>query len=547
MSESSLREFGGLLWQLADLVRAGESRRSFRAKAYRTAVWALDDLESIDAGDAELLATPGIGAGITSLINEYRSTGHIDRLDSLQQLFPRESSRLRRLPRVTPGMLRGLKDLGVETFSDLGGAIDAGAVASLKGVGPRTLDLWLRIIELAPTAESIPAHEAWAAASSLRRHIDKHTAGDVVVAGAVRRVEEWADRLDLVVVASNFEEVAVFLETSAALASYAGSEPGPNGCVIHTATTHLGIRTAIRVTSPPAAGSALVVATGPPGHLAALEPIDIHQTENDVYRAAGLPWIPPAARERPMQEVERLVRREDLRGDLHVHSEASPDGRMSLATILETVWARGLDYVLITDHTQGLRFGGLDADEIAMQAGQIDSLRAMYPDVKILHGAELNIGRDGDLDLPDEALALLDFAIAGVHSHFDLARGEQTQRIAIALQRPVVRVLAHPFGRRIGIRPGLDVDMEAIIEMAIANGVALETNGHRDRLDLPKAWLEVAGGRGAWFAANSDAHRPDELANVDNAVATLQRAGIGPERVVNALRWEDLVDWITGE
>jgi len=108
----------------------------------------------------------------------------------------------------------------------------------------------------------------------------------------------------------------------------------------------------------------------------------------------------------------------------------------------------------------------------------------------------------------------------------------------------VVRVLAHPFGRRIGVRPALDVDMEVIIEMAVANGVALETNGHRDRLDLPKVWLEEADIRGAWFAANSDAHRVGELANVDNAVSTLQRAGIGPGRVVNALTWDGLLDWM---
>ena len=240
-----------------------------------------------------------------------------------------------------------------------------------------------------------------------------------------------------------------------------------------------------------------------------------------------------------------MIRVEDLKGDLHVHGEDSPDGRMSLETILHLATAKSYQYILITDHTQGLHFGGLTGSEIEDQGRAIERLRPEFPDITIFHGAELNIMRDGALDLDDDALAPLDFAVAGVHSYFGLDRDTQTKRVTAALEHPIVRVLAHPFGRRIGVRPALDLDMEAVIEVATAQGVALETNGHRDRLDLPPDWIAVAADRGAFFAANSDAHRVHEMDNIANAVATLQRSGVTPSKVINSFAVDDLSDWVS--
>jgi DNA polymerase (family 10) len=190
-----------------------------------------------------------------------------------------------------------------------------------------------------------------------------------------------------------------------------------------------------------------------------------------------------------------------------------------------------------------LRFGGLDGDGLRAQAEEIEEARGRFPDLVVLHGAELNIGRDGTLDLDDDVLAILDMAVAGLHSYFDLERAEQTARIVTAVSHPVVKVLAHPTGRRIGTRPGVDLDIETVIEAAIEHDVALEVNGHRDRLDLSTPLIEKALGAGALLAANSDAHRIEEMGNIANSVATMQRAGVRPEAVINCQPGDRFISW----
>jgi DNA polymerase (family 10) len=534
-AEISKRGFARLLWRLADLVRVTETRRSFRSKAYRAAVWALDDLPGLDVTDEELLGTPGIGPGVTALIHEYRSSGAVNQLIPLEEAFPQDAPRLRRLPRMAPNMLRDLKTLGIETASDLIEAIESGAAATVRGVGDQTLDMWRKILQLPPRPGLMPSHEAWVMALQLATHVANHTEADVHVAGAVRRVEEWIDRLELVAISDESDSVASFLARTAALGEYEEVSDG-----LHNADTHSGLAVEIHVAPRVAAGSALFIATGPPEHVIGLGLKSDHSSETEVYRSAGIDWIPPPARALPLQDASGVVTVEDLRGDLHLHSEDSPDGRMALDTIIQNAIAKGYDYVLITDHTEGLRFGGLDAHAIQIQSVNIERLRVRHPGITIFHGAELNIMRDGTLDISDDALRILDFAVAGVHSYFGLDRDTQTKRVLAALEHPVVRVLAHPFGRRIGVRPPMDIDMDLVIDGAVQQGVALETNGHRDRLDLPAEWIEVAAESDVLFAANSDAHRLGEMDNIANAVATLQRAGVTRRQVVNALAAEDL-------
>lgn len=537
--DSSSRGFARLLWRLADLVRVAETRRSFRSKAYRAAVWALDDLPGLDVTDEELLATPGIGPGITALIHEYRSSGGINQLIPLEEAFPQHALQLRRLPRMTPKMLRELKSLGIETTSDLIGSIESGAASTVSGAGDQTLGLWRAILQLPPRPDAIPSHEACMVAMQMAAHIAEHTGADLHVAGEVRRVEEWVDRIDLVAISDKSDPVTSFLARTSALSEHKDVSEG-----LHKTTTHSGLAVEIHIAPPATAGSALFNATGPPEHVVDIGMDETHHvSEEDVYRAAGIDWIPPPARVLHVEEAGRVVNMKDLKGDLHLHSDASPDGRMTLGTIVERAIAKGYAYLLVTDHTQGLRFGGLSGEAIRLQSIDIERLRAEVPPITIFHGAELNIMKDGTLDLDDGDLQQLDFAVAGVHSYFGLDRDTQTKRVIAALEHPVVRVLAHPYGRRIGIRPPMDLDMDAIVESAVENGVALETNGHRDRLDLPAEWIEIAAEQGALFAANSDAHRPDEMDNIANAVATLQRAGVTPDRVVNTFAEEDFFEW----
>lgn len=537
--ELSIRDFARRLWRLADLVQAAERRRSFRAKAYRTAVWSLDDLPSLDADEETLLATPGIGPGVTRLIAEYRTSGELAQSIPLETAYPSETARLRRLPRMNPTMLRGLKDLGVETTVDLAGAIESGAAATLKGAGPQTLELWSRILDLYPDSDHVPAHQAWVTASALADHIARHSGGWVDIAGEVRRLEEWVTRIDLVVLTENRADLERFLDQTASLSAAEIGNDEIRG------RTHSGMDVSIHPSPPEGGGTALIRATGPAGHTA-VSTEEQFPTEAEAYEDAGLPLIPPPARHLPLELAQSVVVDGDLRGDLHIHTEASPDGRMTLEEVATRVGSHGYGYLAITDHTQGLRFGGLDEAAVAAQAAELARVRELFDSLTILHGAELNIGPDGSLDLAEEALSLLDMAVAGVHSYFGLDRQTQTQRVVTALEHPTVRVLAHPSGRRIGIRPPLDLDMEAVIDAAVVNGVALEVNGHRDRLDLSAEWIARAASRGAVFAANSDAHRIGELSNITNAVGVLQRAGIEPAQVVNTWSEERFSAWLAG-
>jgi DNA polymerase (family 10) len=540
---SSRRTLAGLLWQLADLTRASETRRSFRARAYRRAVWALDDLDpDLRVEPEQIVATPGIGAGIAALIEEFRQTGGLARVETLKEMYPQEVERLRRLPRMTPKRLRELKDdVGVETPEDLARAIDTGDALTLHGVGESTLALWATTLDLAPSPGAVPSHEAWVTAAQLGAHLQRHTDADVRVAGAVRRVDEWVDLIELLAATSSPERVDEFLETSAALRSW---DQGDRRIVTHT-----GIDGTVHLSTPDSLGTDLIVATGPPAHVTELfgeAPSQTHATEAEAYQAHGLEWIPPPARAVPLDVAATTVRLADIRGDLHIHTERSPDGRLPLSAILDIAVARGYQYLLVTDHTLGLRFGGLGPDQLAAQSIEIEGLRPAYPGLTVFHGAEVNIDREGGLDLDGETLGMLDFVVAGMHSHFGLSETEQTDRMIRALSQPSVRVLAHPTGRRIGVRPAVSLDIAAVVDAAVAYDRALECNGHRDRLDLGAAWVGKALEKGARFAADSDAHRVDEFDNIANAVATLQAAGVGAGSVVNAMPIEEFTTWATG-
>ncbi len=537
------RRFAASLWRLADLVQVDERRRSFRAKAYRRAVWSLDDLSTdLVEPREELLTVPGIGPGVASLIEEFRGTGDIRQLQVLESHYPREVASMRRLPRANPGMFRSLKEeLGVDTVDDLEHALETGAVATLKGVGATTVELWRRILDLSPGPGMVPSHRAWALARQMGEHLERHLGVIFSEAGQVRRVEDWVAWVDLVAATDDLPRARRFLDLTAVASR---SDPVDDG--IYRLRTHDDIGVIVHLSAPAGFGTALVRATGPESHVdevlpAATPPL---ATEPEVYRALGTEWVPPAARGLPLDKTGGVVRVADLRGDLHIHTDWSPDGRVPLEQMARAAQARGYAYLLITDHTQGLRFGGLSEVDVERQARLIGKVRAAVPELAIFQGAELNIGPSGDLDLDAGALGGLDFAIAAIHSRFDLDKEQQTNRVIQALRHPVVKVLAHPTGRRIGIRPALALDLDAVFAVAAEEGVALELNGHRDRLDLSAELTERALAAGCLLAANSDAHRLGEVSNVENAVATAQRAGVTPDRVVNTRDLEALIGWV---
>lgn len=483
---SPRQRFARELWTLADLEAAASARRSFRSRAYRQAVWSLDDIPpDLDAPAEELLAVPGIGEGVVGLIREFRESGSIQRLESLRSGLPAAAADLRRLPRMNPDMLRKLKtQLEVETIADLEAALETGAAETVPGVGPSTVAVWLDRIERELAVAGIPIPRALSFGLQLRDHVARHVPGaELAVSGAVARLE---DRVDVIELAGPPEETGRFLATSALVSDH---EP-------HTAR---------------------------------------------FLTLGGVVVIRPPAGEMPLAGV----RVEDLRGDMHRHSEWSPDGHDSIASIVDGAIRRGLEYVAITDHAVDLAFGGLSPDDLARQHEEIETLGRDRPGFLILQGAELNIGRDGSVDYSDEILDRLDFRLAAVHSYFDLPEPEQTQRLLTAIRHPLIHAIGHLTGRRIGYRPSIRLDMRPVLEAAASTATALEVNGHIDRLDLPAEFVRVAADLGVLFVANSDAHRHREWGNLANAVTVLRNAGVPSDQVVNTWPVERLQRWLT--
>jgi histidinol phosphatase-like PHP family hydrolase len=464
---------------LADLDQASTRGRSFRARAYRRAVWSLDDLspELIESPE-EVLEVPGIGAGIARLYEEFRQSGNLAALETLSRRLPSGAAALSRLPRMTPPRLLALKaELGVESISDLGQAIVAGAAETLPGVGRQTTELWVRA--LGQRRPGTPIYTARAFAERLAQHVESKVLGSAVeLNGAVAHLEDWVDEIDLRIAGGT--GVLEFFEQSALTTAYERVKDG------------------VRLETLGGSVSATIV-----------------RSRAKATRSAG------------------AVLLEAVKGDLHTHSDWSPDGRQSLSDLVASAVARGYEYVGVTDHAVGLRFGGLDAERLRAQRVELDKIRGEFPDIAVLHGIELNIDRDGEVDFDTDLLAWLDFTVAGFHSLLSLGADEQTARALKAVANPEVDIIAHLTGRRIGIRPPIELDLPVVLRAAAANGTVLEVNGHLDRLDLSVELIEMAVDYGVLFVANSDAHRPAELANIENACVLLERAGVGPASVVN--------------
>jgi DNA polymerase (family 10) len=274
-------------------------------------------------------------------------------------------------------------------------------------------------------------------------------------------------------------------------------------------------------------------------------------TEEQVYAALGLPWIPTEIREDTGEieaalagELPDLVADQHLRGDLHVHTSLSGDGKESLEKMLAACAARGYGFVAITDHGEDLAINGATRQQLLAQRRRIAKVQEQYPDMTILQGAELNIGPDGTVDYDPEFLGGLDFGVASVHSAFNLDRATQTARVIAAMHNPAVNVIGHLTGRRIGHRPGIDLDIDAVLAAAEETGCALEINGHLDRLDAPADVLRHARDRDVVFTISSDGHDTRELANVANAVRNARRGWVEKKRVVNTWTAKQFLKWV---
>ena len=275
------------------------------------------------------------------------------------------------------------------------------------------------------------------------------------------------------------------------------------------------------------------------------------ETEEDIYEALGLPWIPPPMRE-DSGEIEAALAGtlpdvpfvEDIRGDLHVHSSLSGDADDTLEDMVAVAAQRGLSYVAITDHGEDLAINGATREEMLEERERIRELQNDYPDLVLLHGCELNIGPDGSLDYDLDFLLGFDYCVASVHSHFDLDETQQTVRILTAMQNPAVNAIGHLQGRRIGKRPGIELDIDAVFEGAELTGTAIEINSHLDRLDATPEVLRQALDRPVTFVIDTDSHRVHELAQIRWGVLSAQRGWVSKEKVAKTWETDRFLQWV---
>ena len=562
-----------LLYELGALTeRVDDRARRFRASAYRRAADAVANLDDdvLALSPEELTALPGVGAGTAARIDEIRRTGTIARLDELRALDPGGAEELLRVPGLGPRTVARLRDaLGVRDIAGLHAALDAERVRTVRGLGPVTeqrLREALQQLDLDRAAPRLPIANAVQAATRLTR-IARRLDGVVAAqwAGDLGRMSDTVDGIDLVASAAAPRHV---LRAAAGMPS------------VREAVDHEGSRITLRtfdgpilrltVVRPERLGAAAVHATGSERHWAQLQHIASQRSlrlvadglyrddgtlvatpdDRTLYAAVGLPPVPAEQRDGTDEltlalagRLPRCAEVDDLRGDLHDHTDWSGDGRMTLRELLDGAVARGWEYIAITDHAEDLRINGLDRHAMRAQRDVIATLRMEYDTLAVLHGAELNIAADGTVDYDADFLAGYEWTVASVHSEFNLDVAAQTRRVVTAIRNPAVRAIGHLTGRRIGRRPGIRLDIDAVLDACRNTGTALEVNCHLDRLDAPADILREAALRGVLVVISTDAHRVGELANHRWGVRLARRGRVARDLVANTWPAERFLDW----
>ena len=548
------------LGELADLLEL-QLANPFRVRAYRNAARLVEELPRPvlalpEEGSNSLEELPGIGTDLAGKIRRIASTGSLPLLTQLRRKVPKGMSELIRLRGVGPRRARMLrKQLGIRSLAGLERALRARRVQKLRGFGEKTEAKLLHELGFHQAgaqrmlrATALQYAEPLAAFLRQGSGIEK-----VEIAGSYRRRAETVGDVDILAT-SRVKTLAVqrflaFPEVTEVLSQGQGAA---------SVRLRSGLQVDLRVLDPESFGAGLYYFTGSKTHNIAARRVAQRRglklneygvfrhhrriagkSEVGVARAVGLRWIPPELREN-RGEIEaaragrlpRLVELDDIRGDLQCHTTAS-DGRNTLQAMVEAAEALGYEYLAITDHSPAVRItGGLDRAGFRRQGRVIDRLNARSR-LTILKGAEVDILRDGSLDLDDETLAGLDLVIVSVHSHFELSAREQTRRLIRALCHPAVQILAHPTGRMIGARAPIRADLDELWRVAAAEGVLLEVNAQPTRLDLDDVTARTAVTRGAKLVINTDAHSTAELGFMRWGVDQARRAWATASDIAN--------------
>jgi DNA polymerase (family 10) len=561
-----------MLRELAQLTTLEENDpQSFRVRAYESAASAIE-AQATDLGKLtvqELQKIEGIGKSTASKIHELVTGGKVAKLEELRKKHPASVVALLRIQGLGPKAVNKLRaELGVLSIADLRKALADQKVRGIKGFGEKSEEKIAHSlarldeqgsVDRTPIAVALPLAERIVA-----RMLEVPGVSHASYCGSLRRFSETIGDVDIVVAAKDPAPVMEALATMQVV-----DHVLVRGDAKTSVVTRRGTQIDLRVVSEKQLGAARLYFTGSKGHniklrqralargwtlneyaLSELEggKVVASETEEQIYEALGLPWIPPVLRE-DAGEIEAAEKGAlpppvgAVFGDFHVHTSVSGDGRSSLDEVVAAAKARGYRVLAITDHAEGT-LSGVGREALLEQRERIKAAQdALGDSLKLLHGVELNIGRDGELDYDLEFRRAFDWCLASVHDHFDLDKGAQTKRILAAMQDPTVRMIGHLSARMIGGRPPIELDLDAVFAGAAATGTALEINGGLPRLDMSVDALRRARARKLTFVLTSDAHHADELARVRYAALNAEKAWLDPSLIANAWPAERLVAW----
>ncbi len=548
--------------EVADLLALQEAN-PFRVRAYRNAARTIRDLaepaaQLVAEPGRSLEELPGIGVDLAGKIRTLLQTGDLPLRRELRRQVPAGLRDLLGVPGLGPKRAQLLyQRLGIRSLDKLRRAACAHRVRELEGFGTKTEENILRgLAHLEEVGRRVYLAEAKVYADALVRHL-KAAPGvrQVEVAGSFRRRQETVGDLDVLVACDRAAKAM------GRMAAYEGvAEVVARGPTKMTVRLTTGLHVDLRVVPAVSYGAALQYFTGSKAHnillrrMAQERGLKVNEygvfrgerrvagrTEEDVYAALGLPWIPPELRE-ARGEIERALRGQlptlleldDVRGDLHMHTRVT-DGRSSLEDMVRAAGKRGYAYVAITDHSKRVTMArGLDAPRLRRHWKAIDQLAGLVRGLTLLRGVELDILEDGTLDLPDDVLAEADWVIASIHYGQNQSRERITRRLLNAIRNPHVDAIGHPTGRLIGQRKGYDVDLEAVLKAAAEEGCFMELNCQPSRLDLDDVALAAARELGIPVVLGSDAHSVEELGLMEFGVYQARRAGLEAKDVANA-------------
>ena len=543
----------------------------YRIRAYEKAAQTIEalgvDVEEL-AKKGKLTSIPGIGADLASKIQEILRTGTLSLLEELKKEVPPALLTFLQIPSLGPRKVKAIYDkFGITTLEELEKLCLEHKIARLPGFGIKTEENILKGIKLLkekrgrrPLGEILPYAE-----EIVELIKNKAPIQNIAIAGSIRRKKETVKDIDVLITSNHSEKVMSFVANLPQV-----EEVIAFGETKTSVRLKIGIQMDVRVVPQNSWGAALAYFTGSKAHnirvreLALERGLKVNEygvyrgeewvagrTEEEVYGALGLSWIPPELRE-DQGEIEaalegrlpRLVEYDEVIGDAHVHSKYS-DGASSLEEIMNYAEKLGLSWVALCDHSQGLKVaGGVPVEELFKKKRHIEELNQKSKKVKLIFGAEVDINSDGTLDYPDEVLKEIDFVIAAIHTGFQQEEKQITERILSALKHPLVHAIAHPTGRLIGEREPYAVNLKEVFEVAKTYGKALEINAYYKRLDLPDIYVRTARDMGIKLIIGTDAHIADQMNYLTLGTAVARRGWCEKEDLLNTLSYEEFMDWL---